>query len=1328
MPKRLAHSPRYYYYLVAVVIIASAIVIQSLRILAPKVNSLRPSIEQFLSQEIDAQVSIGKLSASWYGLRPHVLVSDVALRGTDNEARLSIGHADFTVDLLKSLLNYQWVWRKVAFSDIYLELQQNEQGQWHIAGLPLVQKEKTAWRYRSPSELFRTVAQIDLHNADIGIRFSNNKVVRTQIPTISIENTEGFHRLTASATVLGHDVFTLILEEQNGLDAENYLSGFVRLSDFPLDDIVDGFVSGHDVAAPSSLATPSSTVNTSLWFDFTSDHGFDVVGDFSFTGLPQSRFFEQYAVDFPVASQVVGHFNSLTGWSIGLRDVVLANTPIVNQAVLQTSTSDKSESHPLRLMVDRMAFGDWLPLIKKHLAPKGKARSVLDTMAPKGSLENIAVDISVDDWKASVVTANVSEVSVQPFVNIPGIENVNGFLSSSVSMGFIDISSKQLRFSPESVYDQALVFDDLDGQVAWHLLPEDNQIIVNSSNLRSDSIFGKANGYFFLDLPWEKNSRKSDFILQLGLQDSSAKYAEQFIPKKVPESLRRWLSKSILKGDIDNAGFIYRGGFSNENNGRGIQLFLDVDNVDLAYSDDWPHLTGASGRVLVDNEYTQVMTNKANVRGEPIENLMVTWSGDERKELNVAVESTVSATLGLYYLNDTLLRKKVGDTFTTWSADGNVHALVDVNIPLLDSAKTHGVAPKQSVTINFLDNNIDLKQQRLRFEKVSGALFFSEKKGLYTDKLSLSLFDRVLPITVSQQGADKGDEEYVLVKGKASVGIKPLSEWLEMPEMAVLSGELPYSFELQVPIARNKHKGDEPYLAKLMMSSNLHGIGSVLPAPLNKRTQEKRHLDVVARIHSESSVYDLQLDNVARARIVLDDGGVSSSVAIGERAQRPKLQNKSLSVNAVMDNLSVDEWVSAFSFAQTARSVYDRRRQTIEKSSLPLSYNISTNTLQYKDVTLPDVHVVGVKNEHEWEASVENDWLKGRVTLDDRFTKPMNIALDHVHIPVLNTAAPSGEEKAEIEDPLTGVDISLVKSAQVSIKDLSYQGTALGQWRFSVVPRDNAVSIEKIYGVLHDMSLSGETKGQGASLLWAQSKNKSSSELRGQLSGKGVEQLFIDLGYSPLVKSKTTDIDIDVAWAGSPAYFAVKRMTGNIHVELTDGLFVQNKDSSSTGALRVLGLFNFNTWARRLKLDFSDIYKKGVAFDSVTSRLVFDDGFIYFQEPLFLKGPSSEFTMAGLIDYPNESIDTVLVTTLPVGGNLTFAAAFAAGLPAAAGVYIVSKIFKPQVDKVSSLTYAIKGSWNNPDVKFMRLFDNNVDNEDKTDSSPSNNILNDGNE
>jgi len=87
--------------------------------------------------------------------------------------------------------------------------------------------------------------------------------------------------------------------------------------------------------------------------------------------------------------------------------------------------------------------------------------------------------------------------------------------------------------------------------------------------------------------------------------------------------------------------------------------------------------------------------------------------------------------------------------------------------------------------------------------------------------------------------------------------------------------------------------------------------------------------------------------------------------------------------------------------------------------------------------------------------------------------------------------------------------------------------------------------------------------------------------------------------------------------------------------------------------------------------------------------------------------PSSNLRFAGTFDLQNEQLDSKLVATLPVGGNLTFLAAVAAGLPAAAGIWAVSKIFKKQVNKVASVSYHIHGSWADPQMEFDRLFDSN---------------------
>jgi uncharacterized protein YhdP len=105
-------------------------------------------------------------------------------------------------------------------------------------------------------------------------------------------------------------------------------------------------------------------------------------------------------------------------------------------------------------------------------------------------------------------------------------------------------------------------------------------------------------------------------------------------------------------------------------------------------------------------------------------------------------------------------------------------------------------------------------------------------------------------------------------------------------------------------------------------------------------------------------------------------------------------------------------------------------------------------------------------------------------------------------------------------------------------------------------------------------------------------------------------------------------------------------------------------------------------------------------------------------ETLDVKGPSSSFQMNGSIDMINETMNTDLIVTLPISSNLPWVAALAGGLPVAAGVYVAGKIFQNQFEKLSSASYSLQGSWDQPEVKLKRIFDDEGDNKDKNKTEP----------
>lgn len=98
------------------------------------------------------------------------------------------------------------------------------------------------------------------------------------------------------------------------------------------------------------------------------------------------------------------------------------------------------------------------------------------------------------------------------------------------------------------------------------------------------------------------------------------------------------------------------------------------------------------------------------------------------------------------------------------------------------------------------------------------------------------------------------------------------------------------------------------------------------------------------------------------------------------------------------------------------------------------------------------------------------------------------------------------------------------------------------------------------------------------------------------------------------------------------------------------------------------------------------------------------DGVMRIPGAIAIDGPSSTFRISGSLDFNTDQTDMELLATLPVGSNLPWVAALISGLPVAVGVYIASKVFKEQVDRVSSIAYRVRGPWQNPDLQFKRLF------------------------
>jgi uncharacterized protein YhdP len=207
--------------------------------------------------------------------------------------------------------------------------------------------------------------------------------------------------------------------------------------------------------------------------------------------------------------------------------------------------------------------------------------------------------------------------------------------------------------------------------------------------------------------------------------------------------------------------------------------------------------------------------------------------------------------------------------------------------------------------------------------------------------------------------------------------------------------------------------------------------------------------------------------------------------------------------------------------------------------------------------------------------------------------------------------------------------------------------------------------------------------------------------VEGSLYFTDIGEILQRLGYEKTIETEQGRVDLALRWPGAPQKYSLLTSAGSLQLDAGRGRFLETP-SGATGALHVVGILNLADVVQRLSL--SRMFESGIPFHSLKGEIFLREGTIEVAG-MKVRGSSSGFDFSGVSDVASQSLDGELVAILPVANNLPWVAALAGGLPVAAGVFVVSKVFEKQVNKLSSGVYTVSGSWDDPQVSFSRIFD-----------------------
>ena len=158
-----------------------------------------------------------------------------------------------------------------------------------------------------------------------------------------------------------------------------------------------------------------------------------------------------------------------------------------------------------------------------------------------------------------------------------------------------------------------------------------------------------------------------------------------------------------------------------------------------------------------------------------------------------------------------------------------------------------------------------------------------------------------------------------------------------------------------------------------------------------------------------------------------------------------------------------------------------------------------------------------------------------------------------------------------------------------------------------------------------------------------------------------------------------------------------------------DGRFLDS-DTSANG-LRLISLFTPSALAKRInKFDFSDIVDDGMSFDRLSAKVNVGQEEMVFAERMMVESPSSSFEFGGRVNLRSEALDNEMIVTLPVSNSLPWYAAYLAlaNPVAGLGVMLGEQILRKPIQQFSSAKFAITGTLDDPEVKFVSLWDKSM--------------------
>ncbi|MFQ6371843.1 YhdP family protein [Shewanella sp. YIC-542] len=1270
---------RFCWQLLAVLLLLFALLVSLIRGLLPQLDQARQEVTAYIEQHYGIQVELGRLAAHWQAYGPSLTVDNLVLpQQSELPLTLVVKNVQIKLDFWESLLTAKPQVENVIFNGVQLALDLDRlngaNGAADETAAP-ARRGNMDWLY---ALLLEQLDRFSVADATVQLLSRNFQYRPIHLGNLRWLNQADLHQgsgaLYLDDTQSLNEHLTLRIDLHGDGYQPDSLQGQAYVQAQSLD--IGRWASSANPQQPGLAAIPlEGVVNLQGWVEFAHRSLRSGVVQFN------PSWFEWRVDKTPQRFAIDGGSLSWQpqpdGWQLQSHGLQLQ--------------SNGQSWQPLQLQLQQQQqqfYGTLSPLQLSGLQPllavipgigREQLRQLL-ALAPQGTLGPLQLYRGHDGhWQASLP---VKQVSWQAAGELPGVAPLdlhlgwrNGYLSAR-------LPAQHYRLDIPNEFNAPLALD----AEAFSLGFDSHAMQLFVSDIAARNADLQLHASLRLDVADE-----ASLSLAAALQLHNAAHAGRYFPRRqMGEDLSRYLEQALQAGHSDNAAVVWRGPVGNfpfsEHSGV-FQAGFTMENGQFAFQPDWPTATALTLDGLFENARMDLKLRRGklldvDISGASIAIPALTLHSHLRVDANIEAQgSAISAVM-----QQSPLQKSVGATLDTVQIQGEVKGKLALDIPLYA-----GQVPDIQGEVTFNNTPVYIRKPGIALAQVNGRVSFHNEQ-VSSDDIQALLYGQ--PTAISFNTSEQNDKFLVDLHAQSQWQLAKLPAALHNPLTPFYHGSSDWNGALQLIF------DDTGYSLRANVDADLRHTELALPPPFAKTP-------------------DVPL--MLRAELLGDDKQASLGVKLGDKAEfwggfsaesGNRLSHYDLLLGRLfrsgdkivknggqlwldVDHADFAQWlplINAFTMDDSAKAAATQAQTATQAATASAGFFPPLNGVQAKVQTLnllgqrfTQMQMTATPTPQSWLLEGLSPEFSGSVELfPDWYQQGLKLKASRLYlnpVPGLKSAASAADAKPQPDN---------LPPLAVEVDDFRYQNIPLGHLLLQSAPVPSGYHIQ----TLSLDAPQGKLEGQGD---WLSATAANQTKVTFTLDSADFEQLTRLFDINPGVKESPLKLNATLDWRGSPTDFNLPTLNGDVHFELGKGYMEQISDKGA----RIFSLFSLDSLLRKLSLDFSDVFGKGLYFNSFAGDLRLDNGMLKTTNTE-MDAIAGNMKVRGYTDLNTQSLNydirfaPKLASSVPTVVLLS-TSAWTMGI----GAFALTKVLEPVIEVISEIRFRLTGTMAEPKLEEL---------------------------